>query len=111
MNWLNNVNTTNLRIVVSLVLAVIYVLVIIGGVMLGKPMQIEALNTLGLFLLGAMGIDAASFIGKRFSDIGYATAKSQPNVNVAAPATVQVGTPSNPVAPPVTPHPTSEKGD
>lgn len=110
MNWINNVNTTNLRIVISLVLAVIYVAVILVGAVLGKQLPIEALNTAGLFIFGMMGVDAAQFIGKRFSDTGYAAAKAQPNVNVnAAPSTVQVGQP--PIAPEVMPHPTSEKGD
>lgn len=125
MNWINEVNTTNLRIIVSLVLAVIYVLVILAGAVLGKQMPMEALNTAGLFIFGMMGVDAAQFIGKRFSDYNYAAAKNaQPQVSVAAPSTVAVSPvapPVTPVAPPVTPgvpstmaismHPTSERGD
>jgi CelD/BcsL family acetyltransferase involved in cellulose biosynthesis len=118
MNWINEVNTTNLRIIVSLVLAVIYVIVILAGAVLGKTMPMEALNTAGLFIFGMMGVDAAQFIGKRFSDYNYAAAKNAPQVNVAAPSTVAVA-PSP--APPVTASPstmamamrpaTSERGD
>lgn len=90
MKWLSELNTTNFRIVVSIALAVFYVLVVLGGVMMDRKMDVGVLGTLQWFLLGMMGLDVASFIGKRFSDIGYASAKAQPQVNVAAPATVQV---------------------
>lgn len=91
MNWINTVNTTNLRIVVSLILAVIYVLVILLGVISGHLTDgNSALDTAGLFIFGMMGVDAVQFTAKRFSDSGLAAAKRQPVVSVAAPATVQV---------------------
>lgn len=73
--WVDDVNTTNLRILVSIVLAILYVLVVLGGTMLGKFTETSAINTVAMFLLAMMGLDVAQFIGKRFSDTGYAAAK------------------------------------
>lgn len=100
MNWINNINTTNLRICVSLILATLYVFVVIGGVLMGKPLQanVEVLDSLELFLGAMLGIDAAQFIGKRFSDSGYAAAKAQQPQVVPAPSQVVMPSPT-PAAP------------
>lgn len=91
-DFINGVNTTSLRILVSLVLAAVYVMVILAGAVLGRTMPVDALNTAGLFIFGMMGVDAAVFTAKRFSDRDYAAAKvpTPPNVTVEAPSTVQV---------------------
>jgi hypothetical protein len=121
-DFINGVNTTSLRIMVSLLLAVVYVVVILAGAILGKTLPSEALNTVGLFIFGMMGVDAAVFTAKRFSDVNYAAAKTPtaPSpVNVEAPSQVTVRPAAAPVgappvlatiAPPAVPN-TSEKGD
>ena len=86
------INTTNLRIIVSIGLAAIYVLTILAGVVLDRKMDQTILGTLQWFLIGMLGIDAAQFTAKRFSDTGYAAAARTPAVSVAAPATVTVAT-------------------
>lgn len=94
MAWIEKLNTTNFRIVVSIGLSVMFVTTCMVCAIVGRPLQGEIINTVAMFLLGMMGIDAASFIGKRFSDIGYAAAKAQapssPTVAVTAPSTVTV---------------------
>lgn len=119
-DFINGVNTTSLRILVSLLLAVVYVIVILAGAVLGKTLPVEALNTAGLFIFGMMGVDAAVFTAKRFSDVNYAAAKTPPVAAtvempvVVRPAAASVGAPpvaatAAPSAVPTTPT-TSEKG-
>lgn len=92
--WINEVNTTSFRIIVSVGLAGFTVIVCLIGVTfinwLPTDPQITVLKGIGAGLLLMMGLDVAQFIGKRFSDAGYAAAKSTPAVAVGGPSTVQV---------------------
>lgn len=87
----NSINTTNTRILLSQITAVILVsLVTIAVLFFGwEPTKIQERVLIGVaaVLLTMMGFDVAQFIGKRFSDAGYAAAKNpnQPVVTAIAP--------------------------
>jgi hypothetical protein len=78
--WVNDLNTTNARIVVSIVLAVFVVLILtIGVTLLGwqpTAMQLKVLIGVGAGILTMQGFDVLQFWGKRFSDAGYVAAKN-----------------------------------
>lgn len=92
--WVNDVNTTSLRIVVSIGVAAVLLILLTVGVLFfhfeptGKQMQL--LYAMGGLLALMMALDVSQFIGKRFSDAGYASAKNPSPVNVEAPSTVKV---------------------
>jgi hypothetical protein len=92
--WVNDVNTTSLRIAVSVALAAIAIILVLIGILfrnwLPTEQQLTVLKGVALFLAVMMGLDVAQFIGKRFSDAGYAAAKNPSPVNVEAPSTVSV---------------------
>jgi hypothetical protein len=102
--WVNDVNTTSLRIVTSLALAIVCVPTILGAILFldwqPKSGQLLVLGYMAAFALTMMGFDVAQFVAKRFSDAGYASAKnpSTPSpVTVEAPSTVTVdAAPSKP---------------
>lgn len=89
--WINDVNTTNTRILVSIVLAVFVVILLALGVTIlhWEPtgMQMKVLIGIGGGVLTMMGFDVLQFWGKRFSDAGYAAAKNpnQPVVTNVVP--------------------------
>lgn len=88
---INALNTTNTRILDSIVLANFVVVLLTMGVTLldwePKPMQLKVLTGIGAGILTMMGFDVLQFWGKRFSDAGYAAAKNpnQPVVTNVVP--------------------------
>jgi hypothetical protein len=93
--WVNDVNTTSLRIVVSVGLAAIAVVIVLIGVTMMRweptPAQQRVLIGVAGVILTMMGFDVLQFVGKRFSDAEYQRAKQGPSpVNVEAPSTVSV---------------------
>jgi len=106
LELLGKLPTTQLRIVVSLALASTVVLVALVADMINRPIGQGTLNTLTLFILGAMAADVGQFASKRFSDSGYAAAKNtapSPTVNAEAGSkvTLEAGPakPTPPLAP------------
>lgn len=96
-SWVNDVNTTSLRIVTSLALAIVCVPAILGAILFldwqPKSGQLLVLGYMAAFALTMMGFDVAQFVAKRFSDAGYASAKNPTTpspVTVEAPSTVTV---------------------
>lgn len=85
---------TNLRIFVSLHLAVVYMLFVFVGIVMGKITSTNesSVQNLGIILSIWLGIDVAHFSAKRFSDRGLAEAKASgpAQVNVESPSTVKV---------------------
>jgi hypothetical protein len=95
--WLNDVNTTSLRIVVSIVLAATAILMILVAILLGgwepSAMQLKVLTGIAAGVLTMMGFDVLQFVGKRFSDATYAAAK-----NPSQPVSVETPLPVPPAA-------------
>lgn len=77
-NWTMDLNTTNFRIVVSvLTTAVIALLLFVAVLFFGwepTEKQMTVLYAVGGLLAVMQGLDVAQFIGKRFSDSGYRAA-------------------------------------
>jgi hypothetical protein len=119
--WVNDLNTTNYRIIIAVWLAVLYVVVGLGGIVLGRPMNNEALYIIGGFVIACLGLGNWQFRDKRTTDTASVAAKNannQPTVNVGGPvADVNVqGAPSPdspavviPEAPPSSTAPTRER--
>ncbi|HTJ62143.1 MAG TPA: hypothetical protein VL333_13210 [Candidatus Saccharimonadales bacterium] len=68
-SWIEDVPTTNLRIVVSIGLSALYVLVMTVGLVLEKHIDLEVSVTLGGFLLTMGGLDVTQYIQKRKTHI------------------------------------------
>ncbi len=86
--WIADLNTTSFRIFISVCLEVLYVLVVLVGIILGKTMPTEPLYILGGFLIACLGLGNWQFRDKRTTDMGYVAAKNannQPTVNVGGP--------------------------
>lgn len=81
--WLNGVNTTNFRIVVTVCVFAVTVLSVLAMMILRVNLQpYQWLITTLLAAEGAFaGIDVAQFFAKRSTDTGYAAAKA-PRVQV-----------------------------
>lgn len=92
--WLSSLPTTNLRIAVSIVLAVLHSSAVVGAILFRgwepTAMQFKVLAGDAACVLTMMGFDVLQFAAKRFSDSEYAAAKNPPTVAVAAPSTVEV---------------------
>lgn len=77
---LNEINTTNFRILTSVVVAGLLVTLITVAVLFfaWEPTlkQERTLIGVGVVILTMMGFDVLQFVGKRFSDSSYAAAKS-----------------------------------
>lgn len=114
-SWINDVNTTSLRIIVSVFLAAVSIMLVLVAVLLRNWLptaeQTKVLIGVAGVVLTMMGFDVLQFIGKRFSDATYAAAKNPsqpvsvdtPPVPVAASASDGVGAlpaPAQPVARP-----------
>jgi hypothetical protein len=102
--WVNDVNTTSLRIVSSLAIAVVAVPMVLLAMLWFRweptALQLKVLIGLAGFVLTMMGFDVLQFVGKRFSDATYAAAKnpSQP-VTVETPPPAATDGPAPRVAP------------
>ena len=68
-DWAKDVPTTNLRIVVSIALASLYVIVLLGAIVLGRTVALDTMLSLGAFLLTMMGLDVAQYVQKRKTHI------------------------------------------
>lgn len=86
-SWIADVPTTNLRIVVSIALAVIYVIVMTVGMVLGKTVDLDMSLSIGGFLLTMMGLDVVQFIQKRKTHIP-GEAPDPPTTDMPAPPPV-----------------------
>jgi hypothetical protein len=110
--WVNSVNTTSFRIITSVIVTAIGMLGLLIALLFFRweptALQLKLLEGEALVALTMMGFDVIQYIGKRFSDKDYATARASvamPAVNVTAesPAIVQVRPAAASVgAPPVT---------
>ena len=69
MKWLATLPTTNFRIFVSIMLAIVFVLVVLAGIVAGKITGTNdgPLYTVGGFLLIMMGLDVTQFSVKRLT--------------------------------------------
>lgn len=95
MNWLQSLPSTNSRIAVTLLLAVGTAVRYLG---FGLPESSQTgWNSWLVFVAVMAGIDASQYIGKRFSDTEYATAKNatSPPVTVSTPQMVVAPTASS----------------
>lgn len=79
-SWINEVNTTSFRIIVSVVLAAIGVVGVLIALLLNNwlptPEQMRVLEGVSIVVLTMMGFDVLQFVGKRFSDATYVAAKN-----------------------------------
>lgn len=75
--WLlKTVPSTNLRIVVELSLAVLFVLGCMIADMIAHPVSDTTQETLGLFIAAMLGVGAGQFFGKRKTDEKYLAGKA-----------------------------------
>jgi hypothetical protein len=94
--WINTVNTTAFRVLVSIALAVEVINIVLAGIVFRdwepKPMQYKVMIGVAAGILTMMGFDVLQFWTKRRTDAEYMTAKmSGPSaVTVEAPSTVSV---------------------
>jgi hypothetical protein len=94
LNWLNGINSTNTRILVTLFVTIAtaarYLWIGIPG-----SGGVSAFDSWLMFVAVMAGIDASQYVGKRFSDSGYAAAKYTPpapvNISTPSPVTVAPG--------------------
>lgn len=112
--WLVDLPTTNFRIFISIILAIVFVvstlLLTIMHAMKPedvRPLPDVVLDTIGMFIFGMMGLDVVSYLGKRLTHRpsspdegapGYTDQMPAPGgiaMQTAGPATVQV-TPTPP---------------
>ena len=59
------VPTTNLRIVVGLVLAVLFIFFLFAAMVLQIKLEEKLVEVVAWFIFGMLGVDAVQFIGKR----------------------------------------------
>lgn len=94
MDWLNALNTTNFRILVSVVFAAVWGTMILIAVMFfgwnPTDMQLKVLLGLMAGLLTMMGFDVIQFASKRFSDSGYAKAKNPPQTTQVSTGSTEI---------------------
>jgi hypothetical protein len=96
---LNDVNTTSVRILVSVGLAAFVVMVAILGMVLGHvytDADVHVLEIIGVGVLFMMGLDVTQLFLKRTSDHEYVRIKGEADAKVAAATSppVTVGGPS-----------------
>ena len=111
--WLVDLPTTNFRIFVSIVLAILFVIStqILTIIHTMNPEDVRelpdvVLDTLGLFIFGMMGLDTAAYLGKRLThkpaggdepppgSTGTMAVPGATTVKTQGPATVQVNPPA-----------------
>lgn len=105
-SWINTVNTTSFRIVVSTICTGLGLLMVVVAVLFFNwqptEVQLKVLGGAAVVAMTVMGLDVTQFIGKRFSDSGYAAAKATPPVNVES-ANLVTASDRQPPAPIVVP--------
>ena len=113
--WLMDLPTTNFRIFVSIILAIVFVISTLLLTIVHamepedvRPLPDVVLDTLGLFIFGMMGLDVASYLGKRLTHkpqggddgppgaTGLHHAPGATTVQTGGPATVTVNPPQQP---------------
>lgn len=67
--WISDLSTTNFRIFVSIVVAVIVVLTLLAGLILRIEMQTEVVFAILAFVGAMLGIDVTQFSIKRKTEI------------------------------------------
>ena len=67
--WLQNYPSTNARLFVSACLCVIFVITVLAGMVLSRPVSVDVVWSVGAFLLALSGIDAVQFGVKRKTEI------------------------------------------
>lgn len=81
--WMNEVNTTSFRIVMSVVTTCLSILLVLVAIVFfdwqPKPVQITVLTGIAGVVLTMMGFDVIQYIGKRFSDRDLAAARQAPS--------------------------------
>jgi hypothetical protein len=93
--WINTVNTTALRIIVSIALAAEIINLVAIAMLFFRweatATQYKMFMGIGIGILTMMGIDVWQFVAKRKTEADYMTAKQGPSpVTVEAPSTVEV---------------------
>lgn len=68
-NWAKDLPTTNVRIFVSIVLAVLLVLTLLVMLVLGRDIKVDAALTIAGFIFSMMGLDVAQYVQKRKTHI------------------------------------------
>lgn len=72
--WLADLPTTNFRIFISIILAIVYVVSVLLLTIIHamkpedvRPLPDVVLDTIGMFIFGMMGLDVVSYLGKRLT--------------------------------------------
>lgn len=95
-DWVNDLNTTAFRIVVSVWIAAFVVVGLTTAMLFfgwqPSVLQLKVLSGVAASVLTMMGFDVLQFVGKRFSDAGYVAARnaspSVADVPASAPAPI-----------------------
>ena len=116
--WLTDLPTTNFRIFISIILAIVFVIstLLLTIVHVMKPEDVRplpdvVLDTIALFIFGMMGLDVASYLGKRLThrpagdDVPPGSTATMP---APGSTTVRTGGPAEVTMVPATPAPTGE---
>lgn len=69
ISFLQNYPSTNARLFVSACLSVIFVITVLAGMVLRRPVDVNVVWSVGAFLLTLSGIDAVQFGVKRKTEI------------------------------------------
>lgn len=93
--WINEVNTTSLRIITSIIGVVLNITALTIAILAfgwePTSMQLKVLTGEAGVLLTMMGFDVIQFASKRWTNTDYASAKNPPTQVIAnPPSTVQV---------------------
>jgi sterol desaturase/sphingolipid hydroxylase (fatty acid hydroxylase superfamily) len=110
--WLMDLPTTNFRIFISIILAIVFVVSVLLLTIIHamnpedvRPLPDVVLDTIGMFIFGMMGLDVVSYLGKRLThkprgddDVppgatGTMPAPGAMQVKTSGPAEVNVGPP------------------
>jgi disulfide bond formation protein DsbB len=94
--WIADLATTNFRIVISLMLAVLLVIVLLAGVMLKIELQSEIVWGLFAFVGSMLGIDVAQFSIKRKTEIVTPPQTTAENATATTVTTAPVRAANNP---------------
>ena len=88
-DWVNDLNTTAFRIVVSVWIAAFVVVGLVTAMLFfgwqPSVLQLKVLSGIAASVLTMMGFDVVQFVGKRFSDAGYVAARNASPASVDSP--------------------------